>query len=127
MKFKIRFTRDTNYYFGLFLLILASVSIVWAFFNDGFDPEDFLVYFLIYAWGITLLLKSDTEFRLKRLEAETTRLLSRLDQIEAALNPPGAEESGEKAPGEEAFFPAETATEDETTTAGEFTESSGEF
>ncbi|NLW56953.1 MAG: hypothetical protein GX050_10155 [Firmicutes bacterium] len=126
MKLKIRFNRDTNYYFGLFLLILASVSIVWAFFNDGFDPEDFLVYFLIYAWGITLLLKSDTEFRLKRLEEETTRILSRLDRLEENLNPP-AVESGEETPVEDESLREETATEEGTAAGGEAMESPGEF
>ena len=110
---KIRFNRDTNYYFGLFLLILASVSIVWAFLNDGFDPEDFLVYFLIYAWGMTLLLKSDAEFRLRRLEEETTRILDRLEQLEKALTPP-AVEGGEEAPGDESSRQEETVTEGET-------------
>jgi hypothetical protein len=88
MRVKVNFklSRDTNYYFGLFLLILASASIVWAFFNDGFDPEDFLVYFLIYAWGFTLLLKSDSEFRLRRLEEAMTSLQSRCEQIEKTLN-----------------------------------------
>ncbi|HBR27805.1 MAG TPA: hypothetical protein DD789_00050 [Firmicutes bacterium] len=82
MKFNFKFNRDGNYYFGLILLVVASISILWAFFFDGFDPEDFLVYFLIYAWGFTLLLKSDTEYRLNRLETTVTVLQTRLDAIE---------------------------------------------
>lgn len=79
----MKFNRDGNYYFGLALLVIASASIIWAFFFDGFDPEDFLVYFLIYAWGFTLLLKSDTEYRFGRLEKAITTLQQRLDQLTA--------------------------------------------
>lgn len=115
MRFDFKLNRDTNYYFGLLLLILASASIIWAFFNDGFDPEDFLVYFLVYAWGITLLLKSDAELRLNRLEQETTVILSRLEQIEKTLNPPaeetGEEISGGEAPDEEKSTPEEATME----------------
>lgn len=82
MRLNIKFDRDGNYYFGLGLLVLASASIIWAFFFDGFDPEDFLVYFLIYAWGYTLLLKSDSEYRLQRLEETVTGLKARLDVLE---------------------------------------------
>ena len=80
MKLKLKFMRDGNYYFGLALLVIASASIIWAFFFDGFDPEDFLVYFLIYAWGFTLLFKSDTEYRLDRLEKAVTALQRDLAQ-----------------------------------------------
>lgn len=85
MRLKSKLSRDTNYYFGLLLLIMASASIIWAFFNDGFDPEDYLVYFLIYAWGSTLLLKSDSEFRLQRLEKKITSIESSLEEIENKL------------------------------------------
>lgn len=82
VKFSFKLNRDGNYYFGLILLVAASISILWAFFFDGFAPEDFLVYFLIYAWGFTLLLKSDTEYRLNRLETTVTVLKDRLDALE---------------------------------------------
>ncbi|NLW60238.1 MAG: hypothetical protein GX073_07875 [Firmicutes bacterium] len=86
MKFNFKFERDGNYYFGLGLLVLASASIVWAFFFDGFEPKDFLVYFLVYAWGYTLLLKSDCEYRFKRLEETVTVLQNRLDKLEAGFS-----------------------------------------
>ena len=85
MRLNFKLSRDTNYYFGLLLLVVASASIVWAFFNDGFDPEDYLVYFLIYAWGFTLLLKSDSEFRLQRLEKKINSMESGLEEIENKL------------------------------------------
>lgn len=85
MRLNFKLSRDTNYYFGLLLLVVASASIVWAFFNDGFDPEDYLVYFLIYAWGFTLLLKSDSEFRLQRLEKKINSMESSLEEIENKL------------------------------------------
>ncbi|NLM38211.1 MAG: hypothetical protein GX202_08815 [Firmicutes bacterium] len=82
MPFKFKFERDGNYYFGLALLVVASASIVYAFFFDGFDPQDFLAYFLIFAWGYTLLLKSDCEYRLERLEEAVTALQNRLDRLD---------------------------------------------
>ena len=85
MKFHLKLERDGNYYFGLILLVVASASIIWAFFFDGFEPKDFLAYFLVYAWGFTLLLKSDSEYRLKRLEETVTVLQDRLDRLEAGF------------------------------------------
>ncbi|HHW13242.1 MAG TPA: hypothetical protein GXX33_09620 [Firmicutes bacterium] len=82
MKFNFKFERDGNYYFGLLLLVAASASIIYAFFFDGFEPQNFLAYFLIYAWGYTLLLKSDCEYRLKRLEEAVTALQNRLDRLD---------------------------------------------
>ena len=95
MRFKLKFNRDGNYYFGLTLLVIASASIIWAFFFDGFDPEDFLVYFLVYAWGFTLLLKSDTEYRFDRLEKAVTALQSRLDQLTAGPLQENQDQQGE--------------------------------
>lgn len=74
--------RDTNYYFGLFLLVVASASLIWAIWKDAFEPHDFLVYFLVYAWGYILLLKSDAEYRFTRLEKKMTEVLARLDALE---------------------------------------------
>jgi len=121
---KFKFNRDGNYYFGLALLVIASASIIWAFFFDGFDPEDFLVYFLIYAWGFTLLLKSDTEYRFDRLEKTVTTLQCRLDQLTAGplqknQDPQGAmaaeedsanTQNAETAPGENRARTANTET-----------------
>ncbi|HEY8392676.1 MAG TPA: hypothetical protein VIL83_08120 [Capillibacterium sp.] len=101
MKLKLEFKRDTNYYFGLALLVVASASIIWAFFFDGFEPEDFLVYFLIYAWGYTLLLKSDTEYRLDRLEKAVTALQRGLDQLTAGPLVENQDQQGETGDEEE--------------------------
>ena len=95
MKFKFKLERDGNYYFGLVLLVVASASIIWAFFFDGFEPKDFLAYFLIYAWGFTLLLKSDSEYRLNRLEETVTVLQNRLDKIEAGFIQEAEVQNGE--------------------------------
>lgn len=97
MKFSFKLERDGNYYFGLALLVVASASILWAFFYDGFEPKDFLAYFLIYAWGFTLLLKSDSEYRLNRLEEAVTVLQSRLDKIEGAISQQVEAEDGDPA------------------------------
>lgn len=78
----LKLSRDSNYYFGLLLLVGASLSLIWAIWRDAFEPENFLVYFLIYGWGYLLLLKSDVEYRFGRLEQEMTRILSRIDSLE---------------------------------------------
>ncbi|HHU50810.1 MAG TPA: hypothetical protein GXZ36_03175 [Firmicutes bacterium] len=79
--------RDTNYYFGLVLLIGASLTLVWAIWREAFDPGDFLVYFLIYGCGYILLFRSDTEFRLKNLEEEVTQLAARVKELSTDLAP----------------------------------------
>ena len=76
------FQRDTNYYFGLFLLVIASASLLWAIWRDAFDPQDFLVYFLIYAWGYILLLKSIGKYRMQRLETRLFSLSGALETLE---------------------------------------------
>ncbi|HHU83433.1 MAG TPA: hypothetical protein GXZ26_10570 [Firmicutes bacterium] len=95
------FQRDTNYYFGLFLLVIASASLLWAIWRDAFDPQDFLVYFLIYAWGYILLLKSDTEYRMQRLEKTMIEVLARLGALETLRERGEADSlpSGELFPG----------------------------
>ena len=100
MKNKFKPTRDGNYYFGLVLLVVASASIIWAFFFDGFEPKDFLAYFLIYAWGFALLLKSDSEYRLKRLEEAVTVLQNRLDRLEAGFTQEAEAQNGASMQGE---------------------------
>jgi|SRR5690554_2029960 len=92
---KLNLQRDTNYYAGLFLLVVASATLIWAIWRDAFEPRDFLLYFLIYAAGYVLLLKSDTEYRLKRLEEKTGQILARLDMLEKTENKPDPVPSGE--------------------------------
>ncbi|HEY8345307.1 MAG TPA: hypothetical protein VIL66_08995 [Bacillota bacterium] len=95
--------RDTNYYFGLVMLIGASLTLVWAIWREAFDPGDFLVYFLIYGCGYILLFRSDTELRLKKLEEEVTRIADRVKELSADLAPAERytlEENGENSPTE---------------------------
>ena len=100
-QWKFRFERDTNYYFGLFLLVVASATLIWAIWKDAFEPQDFLVYFIIYGWGYILLLKSDMEFRCQRMEKKIMEVLARLEALETPMergegaSPP----SGELFPG----------------------------
>ena len=85
------------------LLIGASLTLVWAIWREAFDPRDFLVYFLIYGCGYILLFKSDTEFRLKNLEQEVTRIAARLKEFSADLAPGeryAQEENGESSQAE---------------------------
>lgn len=79
--------RDSNYYLGLALLIGASLTLVWAIWQEAFDPQDFLVYFLIYGWGYILLFKSDTEFRLNRLEEEVTKISAYFEELNKGSAP----------------------------------------
>jgi len=90
LPFNLELKRDTNYYFGLTLLTVAILSIVWAIWRDAFEPVDFLVYFLIYSWGYVLILKSDFELRIGNLERVIT-------DLEAKLTVSGLENAGEKA------------------------------
>ena len=78
--------RDTNYHLGLALLIGASLTLVWAIWQEAFEPRHFLVYFLIYGWGYVLLLKSDMEFRFIRLEKEYNNLFARVELLEERLS-----------------------------------------
>ena len=71
-------TRDNNYYFGLFLLQMAILSIFWYLKFDLFEPLSFLITFLICAWGFVLLWKSDNDLRFKQYQA-------RLEQLEQEL------------------------------------------
>jgi hypothetical protein len=87
LSFRVQLKRDTNYYFGLALFIAASLTIVWAIYKDAFDPKDFLVYFLIYSWGYVILLKSDYELRVSRLEKEILHTKDRLDQLTKPTDP----------------------------------------
>lgn len=103
--FSLNLDRDTNYYFGMTLFVLASLSILWAILRDAFDPKDFLIYFLVYAWGYVLVLKSDFELRAGRMEAALVRLEEQLAQLEHNKEPlTFAPETPEKEKGEETIF-----------------------
>lgn len=92
---KLNLSRDGNYYGGLFLLVVASATLFWAIWRDAFEPRDFLVYFLIYGTGYVLLFKSDTEYRLKKLEEKTAEILARLTLLEKNEEQPDSVPSGE--------------------------------
>lgn len=78
----LKLDRDTNYYFGMTLFVVASLSILWAIVKDAFEPKDFLIYFLIYAWGYVLVLKSDFEYRVGRMEQAIIKLEEQLVRLE---------------------------------------------
>lgn len=82
LPFGIELKRDTNYYFGLTLLSISILCIVWAIVKDAFEPKDFLVYFLIYSWGYVLILKSDSELRIGNLEQRVRSLENRFKDEE---------------------------------------------
>ena len=85
MAMEIEISAGHQLLFWPFLLVVASASLIWAIWKDAFEPKDFLVYFLIYGWGYILLLKSDTEYRCKRLEKRMTEVLARLETLETSM------------------------------------------
>ena len=87
MKFHLKLERDGNYYFGLILLVVASASIIWAFSLMALNRRIFWLIFWFTRGGLPLLLKSDSEYRLKRLEETVTVLQDRLDRLEAGFAP----------------------------------------
>lgn len=84
--------RDFTYYGGLLLLAGASFSLIWAIWRDAFEPRNFLVYFLVYGWGYLLLLKSDTDYRIGRLEEKMTEALAKISFFEGTLQKEAPEE-----------------------------------
>lgn len=102
---RIELNRDTNYYFGLALLVVASLSILWAVFRDAFDAKDFLVYFLIYMWGYVLLLKSDFDLRVSGMEKAIVDMETKIQELTLAVNNEPAEDEGDEENTEENFLP----------------------
>ena len=77
----INLSRDLNYYCGIILLCLGTLSIIAYLLFDAFEPSSFLTTFILVSWGFVLLWKSDNELRFKKaqekiaaLEAEITNL-----------------------------------------------------
>lgn len=99
--FPFEINRDTNYYFGMALFVLASLSILWAIVRDAFDPKDFLIYFLVYAWGYVLVLKSDFELRTGQMEKALIKVEERLARLEQNKGLVYAQETPEQASEEE--------------------------
>lgn len=67
-------TRDNNYYFGMVLLQLGIVSIVFYLILDAYEPLSFLITFLVSGWGFVLLWKSDNDLRFKMAEDKISSL-----------------------------------------------------
>jgi hypothetical protein len=67
-------TRDSNYYFGLFLLEAGIVSIFFYLKFDAFEPLSFLITFLVVGWGFILLWKSDNDYRFRESQATINQL-----------------------------------------------------
>ena len=70
---------DTNYYLHDPLLYSEHTL---SYCEDAFEPKDFLIYFLIYAWGYVLVLKSDFEYRVGRMEQAIIKLEEQLVRLE---------------------------------------------
>lgn len=113
LRWSFKFTRDTNYYFGLTLLIIASLSIIWAVVRDAFDVRDFLAYFLVYMWGYVLLLKSDFELRVHRLEHALDEAEKRIEALYVICEPTEESEDTEEGEVEEEFIPGLSGVEED--------------
>lgn len=110
--FRLELNRDTNYYFGLTLLCIASLSILWAVLRDAFDPKDFLIYFLVYMWGYVMLLKSDFDLRVTRLESSLKQANEKIDVLEKSLYSEEVSEEDAVESAEEDFIPGLSGLED---------------
>ena len=85
--FNLDLTRDNNYYWGLFLLQLAILSLVAYLVMDAYEPLAFLITFLICGWGFVLLWKSDNDLRFKLAQMKIEQLEVRLEQSRMFLIP----------------------------------------
>lgn len=72
--FKWEKTRDNNYYFGLILIKLGILSIVFYLIFDAYEPMSFLITFLLCGWGFVLLWKSDNDLRFKMVQKQIIAL-----------------------------------------------------
>jgi hypothetical protein len=92
--FKQRESRDNNYYWGIFLLILGILSLgLYLLFDlmgifDAFQPISFLITFLICCWGFVLVWKSDNDLRFKRAQQKIEELESKLAYSRLYVVPP---------------------------------------
>lgn len=69
---------EREYYWGLALLALSCLSLVWALWRDAFRPEVFLAGFLLFSWGYALLWRHDINQSLSAMRNEIAELRSRL-------------------------------------------------
>jgi hypothetical protein len=77
-RFKVELARDDNYYFGLILLEIGIVSIVFYLIFDAFEPLSFLITFLLCGWGFVLLWKSDNDYRFQLVQEKIAELETEL-------------------------------------------------
>ena len=83
MKNLIRFKHARDYYWGLVLLLMSSLSLVWALLRDAFKPSLFLVQVLLFSWGYALLWRNDLNVQIRGLQTEVADLKERLSAIDA--------------------------------------------
>lgn len=86
--FKIELTRDDNYYFGLALLQIGILSIVFYLIFDAFEPVSFLITFLLCGWGFVLLWKSDNDLRFQLAQKKIEELETELRYTQLYTVPP---------------------------------------
>jgi hypothetical protein len=67
---------DSNYYWGLALMLTIPLALVLEFWKFSFcKPSHFPLYLLIYGWGYLLLFKSDCAAKIRDLEAELKKMI----------------------------------------------------
>ncbi len=74
--------RDRDYYWGLGLLLLSCLSLVWALVRDAFKPNVFLTGFIIFACGYAFLWRYDLKQSIAALQAEVADLRAQLASAE---------------------------------------------
>jgi hypothetical protein len=77
--------RDINYYGGLLLLQLGTLTIAWYLIFDRFEPVAFLITFLFVAWGFVLLWKSDNDLRFRLAQQRIIELEEDLSYLKRLI------------------------------------------
>ncbi len=84
MRNLLRIRHDREYYWGLALLFVSSLTLVWALWRDAFKPDVFLVQVLLFSWGYALLWRNDLNAELKALRGEVAQLREQLSAMGSA-------------------------------------------
>lgn len=74
------FKQEPDYYWGLILLFLSCLSLVWALWRDAFKPPVFLAGLLVFSLGYALLWRYDLKQKMASLAAEVAELRQQIQR-----------------------------------------------
>jgi len=78
-------SRDINYYCGIILLVLGTLSIIAYLLFDSFEPSSFLATFILISWGFVLLWKSDNDLRFQKAQEKITQLEDEISNLQKII------------------------------------------